>query len=276
MSRGSSLFPALSGMYRLARGIGLLRLAWFRRLYARAYFAYKRHLEDPFAGLVRARPDLFAEGHILDVGANIGYTAALFLDVLSPGFKVYAFEPDAANLVSLRESVRARHAEGRIVPVPCAAGDVDGEAELWHNPAHPGDHRLVTPASARQASAGDTTPVAVRTLDGFLEAEGQAGSPIAFVKVDVQGTEIAVFRGMERSLARWPRTVVAFEYDPAQMRSLGFDPALAVAFFASRGYRLHLLRKDGALEPIEEPRLALSAGAQGYLDLVASTRELVP
>ena len=138
---------------------------------------------------------------------------------------------------------------------------------LWHNPAHPGDHRLVTPASAWQASAGNTTPVAVRTLDGFLEAEGQGSTPIAFVKVDVQGAELAVFRGMERSLTRWPRAVVAFEY--------GFDPALAVVFFASRGYQLHVLRKDGALEPIAEPRLALAVGTQGYLDLVASARELV-
>ena len=275
MSRGSSLFPALSRMYRLARSTGLLDLPWFRGLYARAYFVYKRHLEDPFAGLVRSRPDLFAEGHILDVGANIGYTAALFLDVLSPGFKVYAFEPDESNLVSLRETVRARHAEGAIVPVPCAAGDVDGEAELWHNPSHPGDHRLVTPASARLPVAGETTRVAVRTVDGFLESEGQGASPIAFVKVDVQGAESAVFRGMERSLARCPRAVVAFEYDPAQMRSLGFDPAVAVAFFAGRNYQLHVLRKDGGLEAMDEPRLALAVGARGYLDLVASRRELL-
>jgi hypothetical protein len=111
-------------------------------------------------------------------------------------------------------------------------------------------------------------------VDGFLESEGQGASPIAFVKVDVQGAESAVFRGMERSLARCPRAVVAFEYDPAQMRSLGFDPAVAVAFFAGRNYRLHVLRKDGGLEAMDEPRLALAVGARGYLDLVASRREL--
>lgn len=275
MSRGSRLFPALSGMYRLARRTGLLDAPWFRPLYARAYFTYKRHIEDPFAGLVRSRPDLFAGGHILDVGANIGYTAALFLEVLSPGFRIYAFEPDESNLASLRETIRSRHAAEAIVPVPCAVGDVEGQGELWHNPAHPGDHRLVTPASARETSGGNTSAVAVRTVDAFLESEGLGAAPIAFVKIDVQGAETAVLRGMERSVARCPRAVVAFEYDPAQMRSLGFDPSQAVAFFAARGYNLHVLRKDGSLEPTDGLRLALGVRAQGYLDLVASTRELV-
>jgi FkbM family methyltransferase len=275
MSGGSRLFPALSGLYRLARGTGLLDLPWFRGLYTRAYFTYKRHLEDPFAGLVRSRPELFAEGHILDVGANIGYTAAIFLEVLSPGFKIYAFEPDEWNLRALRETVRARHAEGRIVPVPCAAGDVDGEAELWHNPAHPGDHHLLTPAARRTVADEQTTRVAVRTLDGFLASEGQGMSAVAFIKIDVQGAELAVFRGMALSLERCPQAVVAFEYDPAQMRSLGFDPAVAVAFFASRGYRLHILRKDGSLEPADEPRIAAALHGRGYVDLVASARELV-
>lgn len=275
MSRGSRLFPALSGMYRLARRSGLLDVPWFRSFYARAYFTYKRHIEDPFAGLVRARPELFAGGHILDVGANIGYTAALFLEVLSPGFRIYAFEPDESNLLSLRETIRSRHAAEAIVPVACAVGDVEGQGELWHNPAHPGDHRLVTPASARGTSDRGTTAVAVRTLDAFLESEGQGAAPIAFVKIDVQGSETAVLRGMERSVARCSRAVVAFEYDPAQMRSLGFDPSLAVAFFAGRGYHLHVLRRDGSLEPTNERELALGVRVRGYLDLVASSRELV-
>ena len=92
--------PVLSRVYWLARRTGLLDVGWFRRGYARAYFAYKRYIEDSFEGLVRRRPELFGGGHILDVGANIGYNSALFLDVLGPGFRIYAFEPDGANFTA--------------------------------------------------------------------------------------------------------------------------------------------------------------------------------
>ena len=45
--------------------------------------AYKRLVEDPFAALVRARPELFTGGEIIDVGANVGYTAQVFARALS-------------------------------------------------------------------------------------------------------------------------------------------------------------------------------------------------
>jgi FkbM family methyltransferase len=267
--------PILSGAYWLARETGLFRIGWFRRTYARAYFAYKGHLEDPFEGLVRRRPDLFKGGHILDVGANIGYNSALFLRALSPGFRIYAFEPDASNLTILQETILDYRAEGTIIPVPSAVGDFDGEAELWRNPSHPGDHRLATPAFRMRIGARpETSRVRIQTIDGFLESQGQGSSPIAFVKIDVQGAEPAVFRGMERSLARCPAAVVAFEYGPSEIRSLGFDPAPTLEFFTGRGYFLYLVQKDGDLRRFETTALEKAVDARGYVDLLGTSTEI--
>jgi FkbM family methyltransferase len=273
--RAPSPVPVLSGLYWLARRTGLLDVGWFRHSYARAYFAYKRYLEDPFAGLVRRRPDLFGGGHILDVGANIGYDSALFLDVLSPGFRIYAFEPDEANFTALAETIRGRHAEGRIVPVRSAVGDQEGETDLWQNPSHPGDHRLATPAfRARSRTGLPTTRVRIQTIDGFLDSQGEGTSPVAFIKIDVQGAEPAVCRGMERTLLRCPGAVVAFEYGPREMSSLGFDPASLLEFFSSRGYFLFLLREDGRLECPDAALLRARVEARGYVDLLASRKEI--
>jgi FkbM family methyltransferase len=270
-----SAVPVLSGFYWLARRTGLLDVPWFRRGYARAYFAYKRYLEDPFAGLVRRRPELFGGGHILDVGANIGYDSALFLDVLSPRFRIYAFEPDEANFTALGETIRERHAEGRIVPVRSAVGDQDGETDLWRNPSHPGDHRLATPAFLARFRTGlPTTRVRIQTIDGFLESQGEGSTPVAFIKIDVQGAEPAVCRGMERSLQRCPGAVVAFEYGPRELASLGFDSGALLEFFASRGYSLYLLRGDGGLDRADPVPLRASVEARGYVDLLASRRRI--
>jgi FkbM family methyltransferase len=265
--------PALSGAYALARQTGLLRRRWFRRLYVKAYFAYKRHLEDPFEGLVRSRPDLFQGGHILDVGAHIGYTASLFRKVVTAGFHVYAFEPDEANLEILRETAASEGSPAVIVPVAAAVGDRDGEVDLWTNPRHPGDHRLATTAF-RQWAGTPMATVAVRmwSLDGFLRAQ-QETSPVAFVKIDVQGYEPAVCQGMDELLRRCPRLVVAAEYAPRELRAQGFDAAALPEFFTSRGYGIHVLDKDGSFEPAGAASLEAHGGGRGYLDLLMLPRQ---
>src|SRR4030088_1312012 len=68
-----------------------------RSLFVHSYFFYKRRFEDPFSQLISIRPGLFTRGHLLDVGANIGYTAVIFASALKPGDKVFAFEPEKKN-----------------------------------------------------------------------------------------------------------------------------------------------------------------------------------
>jgi len=265
---GFRILPLLSQAYALARRTRLLETRWFRRVYRRAYFSYKRHLEDPFEGLVRSRPDLFAGGHILDVGAHIGYTATLFHRGLSSGFRVYAFEPDPANFEILTDTIRRHGASEAIVPVAAAVGDRDGEADLWRNSQHPGDHRLATTAFRDWAGAPlETVPVRLWSLDGFLAAEGD-GLPVAFVKIDVQGSEPAVCRGMEGTLRRCPQAVVAVEYAPPELRAQGYDAAELVAFFRGRGYGVHVLHKNGSLEPIASGAPPVPVEGRGYLDLL--------
>jgi FkbM family methyltransferase len=268
------LLPALSVAYSVARRSRLLETAWFRRLYVRVYFSYKRRLEDPFAALVQKRPDLFRDGHIIDVGAHIGYTAVLFQTVLTPGYRVYAFEPEPANLRILEHTIRERGAEGAILPVAAAVGDRDGTTELWRNPRHPGDHRLATAAFRERAGAPITTvPVRLWSLDGFLSAAKDA-SPVAFVKVDAQGSEPAVCRGMEKLLARCPRAVVAVEYAPRELRAQGFAPDALVEFFRSRGYAVYSLSHDGRFEPAPAATLDGASRGRGYLDLLCAKRSL--
>ncbi len=269
MSWPFRVLPVLSGAYSVARRTRLLDARWFRRLYARAYFSYKRRLEDPFEGLVQSRPDLFRDGHVLDVGAHIGYTASLFRRALSPGFRVYAFEPEPANLELLDETIRDRGAGGGpVLPVAAAVGDREGEVELWRNPRHPGDHRLATSAFREWVGSRlETVTVRLWSLDGFLKAQGD-GSPVAFVKIDVQGYEPAVCRGMEALLRRCPRMAVAVEYSPRELRAQGFEAAELPEFFTSRGLQVHVLKKDGSFTEARPESLEALARGRGYLDLL--------
>ena len=77
-------------------------------------FLYKKLFEDPFWNLVRRQPKLFQNGDVLDIGANIGYTSAVFAGALKPDSKVYAFEPDQLSYGLLEEVIRRKKLSGAI------------------------------------------------------------------------------------------------------------------------------------------------------------------
>jgi FkbM family methyltransferase len=269
------LLPGLSKAYALARRAGLLEKPWFRRAYARAYFSYKRRFEDPFHGLVRQRPDLFRGGHILDAGAQIGYTASLFAEALSPGFKVYAFEPEPENFSFLLETIASRRAQGAIIPIHAAVGDRAGSVDLWRNPAHPGDHRVASETFRQQAGASiGTIEVRLVSLDGFLASTEDPAAPVAFVKIDVQGYEPAVCRGMAGLLERCPDVAVAIELAPTELAAQGFGLADVVGPLRDRGHSIHHLAKDGGLTPFEQGSLDVQLTGRGYADLLCTRRTL--
>jgi hypothetical protein len=143
--------PLLKGAYALALRSGLLERAWFRRLYSRAYFAYKRRIEDPFAGLLARRPELVRAGDVADVGAHIGYTAAVFCAGLDPSPRV-RLRTRRGNAALLAQFLAPRR-RGSVVPV-VAAVEGPGTADLVRNPVHPGDHhRALREAARLRASA---------------------------------------------------------------------------------------------------------------------------
>jgi FkbM family methyltransferase len=202
----------------------------FATLYSAAYFAYKR-FEDPFAKLMEQRPELFDGGAIIDAGANIGYTSLLF----ARRGRVHAFEPEPANVRLLRRNVaRSRHSD-RIVVHAAALGATSGKATLWQNRRHRGDHRMTTAAFA---PASDTIEVDVVALDDVID------EPVSFVKLDVQGYELEVSRGMEKLMAANPRIRVAFELAPQSLRELGYEASDLVAFYETRGFVCERLGAD--------------------------------
>lgn len=241
--------------------------------FVRAYFAYKRWIEDPFAALAARRPELFRGGHIVDVGANVGYTATVFARAADREYRVFAFEPDAANLRALTRTIERYRAKGRIVPIHAAVGADESLVELWRNPAHPADHRIVTPEFAdRLGDRSRVVPVRAVTLDRYL-AQQNASTPIALIKIDVQGYELAVCRGMTRTLELNPHAAVAVEYHPPSMRELGFEPAALEAFFRDRGYFVYTVGRRGTLQPFDD-RQRTTVEHRGYVDLLCSRPEL--
>ena len=265
----------LQGYNLINRG-AFLESAWYRRQFARAYFLYKRHLEDPYAGLVRSHPELFRGGHIIDIGANIGYTATVFAKAVDPQYKVYAFEPDPVNFEMLRETI-ARGYRDKVMPVQAAIGQHEGAVELWRNPSNHADHRVWT-SEFKDASPGITpslVTVPLVNLSKFLAREQINPSSACFIKIDVQGYELPVCLGMQITLDCNPELSVSLEYAPDLMKLMGFEPSELIELFGSRGFTFYEINKRGKLNLLTDPKAACAdPNGRGYVELLLSRKPL--
>lgn len=253
------LLPWLYATLRVGRW---LRNPLLERIYLALLFAYKRYAEDPFAGLALRRPDLFRGGHILDVGANVGYTASIFAGVAQAEYRVYAFEPEPLNLRRLKRVIEAKGLGDRISVISSAVGDTNGEVELLVNESHPGDHRV-----SAATAGGATIRVPVTTLDAFAATHHL--TVVRFVKIDVQGFELAVSLGMKDVIDANRRLAVAFEYHEPSAKAWGYDAAALTGFYAERGFEIFVLTHGGELLRAAPEEIARVHAHRGYVDLLA-------
>lgn len=262
---------ALLGAYQTANRRGWLDSRLAEAVFQRGYFAYKRLVEDPFAKLASARPELFRGGDVIDAGANIGYTAILFARVIEAPHRVHAFEPEERNFRWLTHAIERARLTGRVVAQRAAVGASEGTIELWHNASHHGDHRIAT--DRLMASRDEPTQsVPLRTVDAYL---ARCGWPaVAFVKIDVQGFEPEVLRGMRATIAKNPGVHVAVELMPSALDELGFDSAEFARELSAALPRLAILERDGRLREVGADAVMDEAARNelGYVDLVCAAR----
>jgi len=91
---------------------------------------------------------------------------------------------------------------------------------------------------------------------------------VAFVKIDVQGSEPSVCEGMVELLSRCPRTAIALEYGEGELLAQDHDPLALLEFFRGRGYIVHVLAKDGRFVVASPGRIDIEERGRGYADLL--------
>src|SRR3990167_452919 len=233
-TRKDRLIAIFLSLYKRINRAGLLNFAWVQSAFISTYFFYKKYVEDCSAKLVRNYPEFFQNGYILDIGSNIGYTACIYAQAITSPYKVLAFEPEMRNVNMLKRVVKRYCFADKINIHATAVGDKTGGLELWENDAHHGDHRVLTDKFRAQMSDNiQAQMVSVITIDHLLKTKYQMITPISFIKIDVQGYELAVCRGMEKTLEQNPDCVVWFEYCPSMMNVLGYRAEDLVEFFST-------------------------------------------
>ena len=198
----------------IARGIRAALDEMGYVLWKKDFLQYGISVYDDIARLNRAWGR--SVNTFFDVGANVGQTTREALRRF-PGARVYAFEPHPVSFHEL-----AAINEARLSAHQVALGERSGNATLYQY-GEAGDGSLINSlvADARFPTRFGYRPkkevdVPCLTLDDFCLEHGIDNVDV--LKLDTEGSELAVLKGAERMLASGRCSYVYTEFNELQPR----------------------------------------------------------
>lgn len=170
-------------------------------------------------------------GTLLDIGANVGSVSLLLADVIN---HAVLFEPNPEAARRARENLFLNNLRFEVEEV--ALSDACGEVEFEDAGGTFTENRLIV---------GFTTETPTRkatrtTLDQYLASHAPLSFPVTLVKIDVEGHENAVLRGMKKFLTEQRPRLIMFEY----LQRTNLEETLRV--FSSVGFCVFEMTESGA------------------------------
>jgi FkbM family methyltransferase len=194
--------------------------------------------------------------HCLDVGANHGYYTLIMADAVGPEGRVLPVEPTPRLADLLRQTLDVNGFPGVSV-VQKAASATDGERL-----------QLVIPArrslNARLSEEASPTDAVVKVESVTIDALTGDWPHVDLIKIDVEGAEEDVWRGMRRTIADNPGLVVILELNVDRYE----DPRGFLGEIELAGFGLRYIDVDAEVKDVSvDQLLSLHVGEDWMLYL---------
>lgn len=138
---------------------------------------------------------------VCDIGANLGYYALLMAELVGHEGRVHAFEPNPAICSLMRASLAVNGFAPRSkVHEVALSSSGNGDAALYV-PRNEPKNAMVVQAGFKHAG-GETLAVRSTRLDSL------PFDRLDFIKIDVEGAEVDVLRGLQELKARFQPRIV--------------------------------------------------------------------
>lgn len=190
----------------------------------------------------------------VDVGANHGYYTLLLAELVGPNGKVFGFEPNPRMAELLERNIALNGfwdvAEARAQ----AVGDRGGGSARLMVPLREPKNAYLVPAGTPVPPDLDGTRFALHDVP-IANLDDAVPGRADFVKIDVEGAEEAVWRGMQGLIARSPGIKILMEFNPARCG----DPRAMLAEMVGR-FALREIAYDGKAAPCSPGALLERAG----------------
>jgi FkbM family methyltransferase len=178
-----------------------------------------------------------AGGRVLDLGAHIGtftVTAATW------GYEVLAVEASPHNATILQHNIEANALAQRAQVARTAVGDQVGSIEF----VAAGPYGAV----ANRHLADPTITVPITTATRILAEKGW--TQVDLIKLDVEGSEVAVLRAMTEQLKLPDAPPILFESNGHTLHFFDETPQTLLRQLESVGYHCYLIHGDQRLMPV--------------------------
>jgi len=145
---------------------------------------------------------------VLDAGACFGDTAVYFANVVGEAGKVHAFDPLPAHQAVIDFNVAQNALQSRVVAVPLAVG----ERSSAHTASRPAaSDGVAQPGFSLHATSAD---IPLISIDDYARREKL--ERVDFIKMDIEGYELAALKGARETLARCRPTLAISLYHRPQ------------------------------------------------------------
>lgn len=234
-------------------------------LYKNAFWLYR-----PMYAAFKGRQDQFEiellKKHIksgdvvLDIGANIGFYAALISQLVGEKGKVHCFEPDSTNFKHLQDHcIRISN----LVLNNTAVGPKTEKLKIYTSKNLNVDHRTYEPEDYDAVME-----IHAVSIDDYLNGKEQE---VHLIKMDIQGFEMQAVQGMQETLKNNPGLKIISEFWPYGLRKAGSSALAYFEFLTQNGFSVQLL-KNKTLETLNEKKVkALNElGEDTYFNILAA------
>jgi FkbM family methyltransferase len=203
--------------------------AWPER---RTYFSgtyFQHELEMLFEAILQPA-DQF-----LDIGANIGMISILASPLIGREGVGFSFEPNPEVYAKLKRHFEVNKITN-LEAVPFALGDRERVSRLTVPKRNSGCGSLARDGEIK----GAARVFEVKTVSGRRYLEQLDPARPTVVKIDVEGYEVRVLRGIEEILD-WPEVAFVIEINESLLSKAGESAETVFDLFAGRGYRPYRL-----------------------------------
>lgn len=175
---------------------------------------------------------------VIDVGANIG--AISLIASTKTKKPIYAFEADPRVLPRLKENISLNNLDDKIRVIEKAVSHKSGLLSFAIESQSEVSHIHYTQSAKTKQKLHQVKTTA---LDTFLAKHKLSRNLV--VKIDVEGAEMLVFKGMKKALKKHQIKMLVFEVNP-NVRLFGSKPEDLLAFLSTNNYDIF------SLEPVEK------------------------
>jgi FkbM family methyltransferase len=180
------------------------------------------------------------EGDVVwDVGSFVGLYALFAAKTVGPTGAVYAFEPEPDSMDMLRQNCKLSGVTN-VTTVAGALSDADENGFIY--PAKP-DANAIHSLKPGGSLSAEGRPISLWRGD-TLVSESRARAP-QVVKIDVEGAEMLVLQGLQKTLAESDCRFLCIELHHHDLPKFGAQPDDVLDFLRTSGFGVEQLFQRG-------------------------------